>query len=131
MNMRFPRFIHDAQPEPNSCHDSITGVIIGNVVLTRLLCEKGAKMDGKVNGRSLLHMALDSNIEMLKTLLEFRTSIDIDSLDDGGLTPLHSAVTRPVNVSYAHVQALIRAGAEINERNSLDPTGESILHAAA
>jgi len=85
-------------------------------------------MDGKVDGRSLLHMALDSNVEMLKTLLEFRTAIDIDSLDDFGFTPLCRAVTIHPNISHLHVQALIRAGARINQRG---PNGASILHHAA
>lgn len=73
-----------------------------------------------------MHRALNSDIEILKVLLEFRKAIDIDSPDSLGCTPLHSAVIGQLDVSY--VQALIRAGAMIDHRNF---DGESPLHSAA
>ncbi|QYT01017.1 hypothetical protein H0G86_008073 [Trichoderma simmonsii] len=96
-----------------------------NIALTRLLAENGAKLDGTLNGETLLHRALRQSLESLKTLLEFRKSIKIDALNSSGITAMHSAVDQS-DVQY--LNALIRAGANINAR---DTDGETPLHRAA
>lgn len=83
-------------------------------------------MDGKVLGQTLLHKALDSDIEILKTLVEFHRALDINGTNDTGSTPLHTAVK--LRTDLGHVQILIRAGADINLPNE---KGETPLHSAA
>ncbi|KAJ8129909.1 hypothetical protein O1611_g3719 [Lasiodiplodia mahajangana] len=93
--------------------------------VVRLLAENGAKMDNIVNNKTLLHLALDGDPEVLSTLLEFRNSIDVDILDGDGFTALHRAIS---NGDIRYVQILIRAGADLTK---LAPNGDTALHIAA
>ncbi|KAJ8119646.1 hypothetical protein ONZ43_g3450 [Nemania bipapillata] len=93
--------------------------------LTRLLAENGAKMDDVVEGQTLLHMAIGEDLELLKTLLEFRKVININAVNSHGYTALHYAIFES-NIEYLKI--LIRAGADVNTQC---PDGTTPLHIAA
>jgi ankyrin repeat protein len=82
-------------------------------------------MDGIAGGYTLLHLALDGDPEILKTLLEFRKRFDINALSSDGVTALHGSIKRS---DIRYLQILIRAGADLN---TPDPNGETALHIAA
>lgn len=96
-----------------------------NAALTRLLAESGAKLDCMVLSQTLLHLALSKDLDILKTLLEFRRSINIDAPNAYGFTALHLAATRS---DTKHLQLLIKAGANLNVQT---PNGQTPLHIAA
>ncbi|KAI0888363.1 ankyrin repeat-containing domain protein [Annulohypoxylon maeteangense] len=97
-----------------------------NVVLTRLLAEKGAKMDGMAYDETILHRASNGDLEILKTVLEFRKGIDINARNTHGLTALHGTIRGRFDVESLRV--LIRAGADLN---APDADGETPLHSAS
>ncbi|KAF3808427.1 hypothetical protein GCG54_00013066 [Colletotrichum gloeosporioides] len=99
--------------------------LVSDTRLFRQLIEKGAKLGDVEHGESLLHRAIDAPLDYLKVLLEFRRDIDIDVLDFSKATAFHYASSCS---RMDHMQALIRAGANINIANG---QGYTALHDAA
>ncbi|KAI1635753.1 ankyrin repeat-containing domain protein [Biscogniauxia mediterranea] len=100
-------------------------VYSNNVTLTRLLAENGAKMDGMASDQTLLHLSVGQDLEILKTLLEFRKSININTPNKDRFTALHFAV---LESDTKYLQTLIRAGADLNAQYL---GGGTPLHVAA
>ncbi|QYS96681.1 hypothetical protein H0G86_003921 [Trichoderma simmonsii] len=93
--------------------------------LVRLLAEGGAKLSGvDVNGRSLLHLAIDGPPEIIKILLEFGKYIRPNQEDSKKRTPL---MTATCTSNLECLKLLIKAGADVN---ALDSAERSVLHYA-
>jgi ankyrin repeat protein len=94
-----------------------------------LLLRRGARVNAKdVNaGRLPLHWAVqEGHLETAKRLIDHGS--DIDAPCDVGFTPVMMAVGEG---NYALTELLLRRGANVNARNSLDGGGTALHKAAA
>ena len=97
----------------------LDAVYSDNAEMTRILIEGGADVkDTTQRGSSPLHLA--SNPEVLKTLLEFHSLIDLEMRDIDGGTPIFDAMEQHRNVDC--MKLLVRAGANINKQNNKEET---------
>ena len=96
---------------------------VPNAEITRILAEGGANLkDTTTHGSTPLHFAtIRPEPEILKILLEFHKTIDMEKRDNNGETPLLASVQLG---NVKSVILLVRAGADINAQNS---TGWTIL----
>lgn len=88
--------------------------------MLRVLVDGGASLTETLSdGTTALHLAMEqANPDMLRILLEFRTSADIKARTATGSTPL-LAVTKWGDPGIVEcLRLLVRAGADINEKDS-------------
>ncbi|KAG6355984.1 hypothetical protein INS49_015369 [Diaporthe citri] len=85
----------------------------------RLLVDSGANLNDRLPGDStVLHVAMwEADLDKVRILLEFHTSIDVHSQDSDGDTPLLVSTNwdRPQIVEC--LKLLVRAGADVNAQN--------------
>ncbi|KAJ8119715.1 hypothetical protein ONZ43_g3396 [Nemania bipapillata] len=95
--------------------------------MVRLLAESGANLrDTLPDGRSVLHLAATSPVEVLRSLLEFRKRIDLEQRDVDGLTALHYGLL--CSAPEETIQLLVRAGADVNAQDNggISPVGYAV-----
>lgn len=95
-----------------------------DIRVLRLLIDYGANLDDTVeeSGNGLLHLGVNSTPEILRVLLEYTKSLNLDLLNNAGRTALLAAGIKP-NIEC--LKLLINAGADVN---LVDERGESALH---
>lgn len=88
--------------------------------ITRLLVDNGANLkDAMSDSSTALHLAMwRSDLDKVRILLEFRSSIDIHARDSDGDTPLLCSTgwERPQIVEC--LKLIVRAGADVNDQNT-------------
>lgn len=101
-----------------------------NVEITRVLMEHGSRLsDTNGSNDSPLHLAARSGQpDLLRVLLEYRTSEDLTRLNDYGNTPLLAISEFKNTTTLECVKLLVRAGADVNAQ---DKNGWSVLMTSA
>lgn len=98
--------------------------------LTRALLKAGLPTTVTTStGQAPIHFAIESlNLEVVNALLEAKDlQSQLNLKDKDGETPLSLAIKAPLNKGREIVTALIKAGADINQRNE---KGLMLLHQA-
>ncbi|KAI1114922.1 ankyrin repeat-containing domain protein [Nemania sp. NC0429] len=90
-----------------------------NAKIVRLLAEAGASLRDvlELSGRSVLHMAMTEDSDILVILLQFHRDLDLERQDCDGNTPL---LTTGIRLECARL--MIQAGADVNARNNMGDT---------
>ncbi|KAI8960598.1 ankyrin repeat-containing domain protein [Daldinia sp. FL1419] len=89
---------------------------IRDASLVRILADAGANLRDTVGGWSLIHFTLtDKSTDILKILLEFGKSIDLNQRNGSNETPLLAAGN---DANIECLKLLVKAGANINAQNN-------------